>query len=118
MIIAFNTQNAPDMNSNDYDNEIFGWNAKSEIAEKVVPILKSYRELIKSDQSYAIPTWINIDQKKLTEAEMKTVWLSYLDQMILAFSLENSGKVLTAKDRNEQKKGLDLFAKYYCHLWD
>ena len=106
------------MSKSDSNRDIDGWNAKVEIADQVVPILESYRKLILSEDSYSIPTWVDSEESNLSDAELKQLWLSYVESMISAFSLEISGTVLSKKDRNEQRNGLELFAKYYTHLWD
>lgn len=106
------------MNKIDTNNEPQGWNAKVDIADQVVPILNSYKRIILSEDSYSIPTWVDEEESGLTEDELKKRWLSYVDSMIFAFSLEISGKVPSKEDRATQKRGLELFSKYYIHLWD
>ena len=106
------------MNKDFKSSDVEPWNAKVQIAENIVPIIKGYRNLIASGNSYSIPNWVIDDGESLDEKEINQRWLDYLDIMIKAFELELEGEVLNELLRKEQKYGLSLFAKYYVHLWD
>lgn len=94
------------------------WNAKVKIAEQVVPILLSYKQMVLSGNSFSIPNWVIDDGETLNEGEMIDRWLEYLDAMINSFNFELEKEVLDDQKLDEQEKGLYLFAKYYKHLWD
>ena len=106
------------MNKDFKNSELEPWNAKIQIAENIVPIIKGYRDLIASESSYSVPNWVVDDGESLNEKEIKQRWLNYLDIMIKAFELELEGEVINEVLRKEQNYGLTLFAKYYVHLWD
>lgn len=47
------------------------WDAKVELALRVTPILESYKELIQSDNSYALPTWVCDECAQFSALELK-----------------------------------------------
>ncbi|KAF7786049.1 hypothetical protein PRUB_a0492 [Pseudoalteromonas rubra] len=100
-------------------NQPHWYNLKNELAEYIAPKLRGYQENF-AQEGVAVPTWLvedNIDTSNLSAAEMdmlKDEWLNIVGQMAKAFELVLDGqsgdpKVFT---------GLELFAKYYVHLWD
>ena len=105
--------------SEDLNNdELQPWNAKAEIAQRIIPVIKSYRDLMVSENSYSIPNWVVDKDESLDENEVQQRWLDYLELMIKAFELEIKDEVASELKLKEQAYGLNLFAKYYVHLWD
>lgn len=95
------------------------WDAKREIAHSIIPILESYKQLFESDKAYSLPNWVSEPGELLSEKEMDDRWVSYIEQMILAFKVEIIDLGYDIRDKELiQNKGLALFSKYYMHLWD
>ena len=83
------------------------WNLDGTIAEFIIPRLKVFK------------TKLHGYPGDLTEES----WNEIIDKMILAFELNLSNKYdwdKRASTENDAKiqEGLDLFAKYFRHLWD
>ena len=97
------------------------YDLKNEIGSFLVSRLGDYRIMFEKE-GVAIPTWLLPDNEEhevntLSEAEIENLrakWLNTLDNMKVAFENILNGK---ATDPSVQR-GLDLFAKYYIHLWD
>ncbi len=95
--------------------------AKDAIAEAVIPILMAYRKLLITESAHSIPIWVKDAGEDLSLDKMSQRWLSYVDKMITAFSIEiddTCGYDELERKEKIQDEGLALFAKYYGHLWD
>ena len=84
------------------------WNLEFTIAKFVYPRLKEFRKINNGYPS-------NLSEKK---------WNEILDKMILAFKNISKDKVQETYDlkklkkiHKETQKGLELFGKYFMHLW-
>jgi hypothetical protein len=80
------------------------WSLDSSLAKIVLPRLKRFRELYGGRPA------------RLTTEE----WANIIDEMIFAFEFHTSEErwCCTDKDKwNRVNNGLELFGKYYSHLW-
>lgn len=91
---------------------------KIAIARKVLPVLGAYHKLLLNRKNWSLPNWVVEEGERLTDEQMYQRWLSYVDQMILAFHLVDSGQFHDEKNEALIDEGLRLFATYYRHLWD
>lgn len=91
---------------------------KIAIAHKVLPVLRAYRKLLSRRENWSLSNWVIEEGEQLTEEQMRARWLSYVDQMILAFHLVHSGQFHDEKNEALIDEGLRLFSMYYRHLWD
>lgn len=84
------------------------WNLDSTIASFIIPRLKVFKEIHKTHPC------------ELSDKQ----WEEIIDKMILAFELSKDDwwEYNSDKEREEgnikMKEGLELFAKYFTHLWD
>lgn len=101
------------------DDEI--WDLRRTLAYHIVPRLSNFRDKWKNNEAVAIANWVS-DDKSLSQEEYATIWIGYLDEMIVAFeSLINYPKYSHhGVDGIEklQERGFLLFGKYYGDLWD
>lgn len=80
------------------------WGLDSTIAEFTLPRLKRFRELVCGHPG------------SLTMEE----WEAILDKMVRAFELvtdDEKGRNLSKGEWKEVDQGLDLFSKWFLHLW-
>lgn len=101
------------------------YNLKYSIAEFMIPKLEEYKfNFIES--GVAIPTWVSDDFKEPYSDEdienLNKIWISDLDKMIHSFKLVLNCDVTEynyiPSDECSIQEGIDLFARYYKHLWD
>ncbi|TQF70110.1 hypothetical protein [Pseudoalteromonas luteoviolacea] len=94
---------------------------KNDIVKFMVPRLDDYIEKF-ALEGIAIPTWllskpISKDVTGLSDQEIELLreeWLGVLKAIQLAFQ-----NVLDGNSKSPSvQSGLDLFSKYYIHLWD
>lgn len=78
------------------------WSLNDHLAELIVPRLKRFKKIVLSH-----PPDITYEE-----------WLEILDKMILAFTLVQENHMLSADKQLSVDEGLQLFAKYFQHLWD
>ena len=89
---------------NDYPIEEV-WNTDNTIAQLIVPRLQAFNAL---DKHGGPP-----DFKDMRE------WNNAIQKMIDAFELmKYAGRVNTKEEERTMEEGLDLFRKYFRHLWD
>ena len=89
---------------NDYPIEEV-WNTDNTIAQLIVPRLQAFKAL---DKHGYCP-----DFKGMRE------WNNAIQKMIDAFELmKYAGRVNTKEEERTMEEGLDLFRKYFRHLWD
>ena len=89
---------------NDYPIEEV-WNTDNTIAQLIVPRLQAFKAL---DKHGYCP-----DFKGMRE------WHNAIQKMIDAFELmKYAGRVNTKEEERTMEEGLDLFRKYFRHLWD
>ena len=89
---------------NDYPIEEV-WNTDNTIAQLIVPRLQALKAL---DKHGYCP-----DFKGMRE------WNNTIQKMIDAFELmKYAGRVNTKEEERTMEEGLDLFRKYFRHLWD
>lgn len=112
------------------------WDMSVTFSEFILPRLKAFRQFYDDPKNKFMGVPCNItypDGTEIPELEGKienslNVWLSYLDQMIIAFdSIVNEDKVfeLSGEELSAQLKlmhqqrevGLKLFAQYFQNLW-
>lgn len=87
------------INLDDYDM----WNLDHTLALIILPCLKKFKKNL-----HGHPGNITFEQ-----------WKSILNKMIKAFELLNGDEFYYKNKEDEMiKEGLELFAKYYRHLWD
>ena len=91
------------------DDEV--WNLHDATARFLIPRLKKLKEI-----NHGCPEEF-FDKTKEHECE---AWSEVLDKMICAFELSvNDEWILANPNRRSQiDEGLQLFAKYFDHLWD
>ncbi|MCB9235042.1 MAG: hypothetical protein H6581_25535 [Bacteroidia bacterium] len=98
------------------------WDLKSEMMRFCLPRLKKFRNMVAEGQTVAIPDWMVGEElvHDFTEEELKSLWISTLDDMIFAFGAElNPGNKLFSPEEKERiNQGLVSFGKHYIHLWD
>ena len=81
------------------------WNTDNTIAQLIVPRLQAFKAL---DKHGGPP-----DFKDMRE------WNNAIQKMIDAFELmKYAGRVNTKEEERTMEEGLDLFRKYFRHLWD
>ena len=80
------------------------WSLDYTISQFVLPRLKGLKE-----QKGCHPNTLTVQE-----------WDDIMDKMILAFELniKDTDDGIDKEEREQMKKGLALFAKYYCSLWD
>ena len=78
------------------------WNLDYTIAKFIYPRLKAFKEIVNTH-----PCDISFEEWKYT-----------LDKMILAFELLCKDNWYDDNEQIKINEGLNLFAKYYQHLWD
>jgi hypothetical protein len=97
---------------------------KYAIAEALLPLLLRYRENYLLN-GYSLPTWLDENPKEEhseEENDLKYKWIEKLDCMIagfqslLAYRAPDIYKV--RYDEELIQEAINLFAKYYQHLWD
>ena len=89
---------------NDYPIEEV-WNTYHTLAQLIVPRLQAFKAL---DKHGGPP-----DFKDMRE------WNNAIQKMIDAFELmKYAGRVNTKEEERTMEEGLDLFRKYFRHLWD
>jgi len=89
---------------NDYPIEEV-WNTDNTIAQLIVPRLQAFKAL---DKHGGPPDF----------SEMRE-WNNAIQKMIDAFELmKYAGRVNTKEEERTMEEGLDLFRKYFRHLWD
>ncbi len=90
---------------------------KRAISSKILPILKSYRNMIIKRKNWSRPTWVvtETDLDNFNDDQLREIWLEYLNKMIRSFELTEIG---CYEPEAEIKEGLELFTIYYQHLWD
>jgi len=104
------------MNPDEKENWYF---LKDSIAEFMIPRLENYKTKF-SEDGVAIPSWMSDCEKiEYTDEEielLKTKWLNCIECMIFSFK---SVKDLNLQQQTERVElGLEMFGKYYLHLWD
>ncbi|MCF6442938.1 hypothetical protein L1077_26295 [Pseudoalteromonas luteoviolacea] len=95
------------------------YNLKNDIASYIAPKLRDY-QIKFAEEGVAIPTWLLSDATSasdLTDVEIENLnrqWFEIIGKMANAFEL-----VLKGHTPNAQiELGLELFSRYYQHLWD
>jgi hypothetical protein len=105
-----------------HDYEI--WDLKNSISQFILPRLRLFVKKVENDEFLALPTWVNDDDSnvKLNEEELKDLWIEILNEMIIPFDFNVNPDKYSHIDHIEinhlNKKGLELFSKYFQHLWD
>lgn len=99
------------------------WDAKKAIALDMAKTLKAHKKFVMSKNYYSVPTWMLKNSETIDSVlsdTLKNRWLDCLDEMILGFQLENDYPIdMSLEERLRiQQRSLDLFHKYYFHLWD
>jgi hypothetical protein len=87
------------------------WNLNRDIALILIPLLENFREKVNG-----FPGTIHENNPE----NGFEVWKSYLTTMISAFQIIVSVNDFERSPQQERivKDGLDLFARYFEHLWD
>lgn len=107
-------------------NKKWDWyESKYHLAEIIIPILEAYKKEYNLE-GRSIPSWLLDKEKKtLTNHEIEKLqkhWNEELDKMILAFKQILNYKISfdsnLGYDENKIQDGLNLFSKYFMHLWD
>ncbi len=101
------------------------YNLKYSIAEFMIPKLEEYRcQFISSGVS--IPNWVSEEFKEpYSDEDIETLnrlWVADLEKMIFSFKMvlnynASNNESIPYNERKIQE-GVELFAKYYQHLWD
>ena len=65
---------------------------KIAIARKVLPVLRAYHKLLLNRKNWSLPNWIVEEGEQLTDEQINQRWLSYVEQMLLAFQLVDNGQ--------------------------
>jgi|GEM_PF-2308521 len=117
------------------------WNLKYTFTSFALPRLKLYLEKVRHRKKcYSIPTWVDdefhLSTSQLDSVQLKIVltdekiedlfyvWEQELEKIIFAFEYiynptQDRFSSLDYKTIDEKvSHGLNLFAKYYIHLWD
>ncbi len=103
------------------DHEI--WNLKSVISEFIAPRLRKYIEKVEQAEIVSLPNWVLEEgEAEKSDEELMEIWAEILREMLVPFDYETNPNKYEGMDRDEltqiQQRGLDLFAKYFHHLWD
>ncbi len=106
----------------EYKIENLKWyDIKSEIAEFIVHRLKDYKKNFYKE-GVCIPAWVESNLKEeYNEKEINDLnerWSTELDKMIKSFYLINNHDESIDNQEETIQTGIDLFAKYFKHLWD
>ena len=80
------------------------WNTENVLAQLIVPRLLAFKELDK----HGYPPDFN---------DMRA-WNKTIQKMVDAFELMKYTHSLSEDEKRTVDKGLSLFCKYYCNLWD
>ena len=99
------------------------WDLKNEIAAFVSPRLSLFIDKVEAGDMIAIPDWVHENGKDMDESELNVIWSTILKEMLFPFEIQiqpdkYNDKLSFKEIESRKKKGLELFAKYYNHLWD
>lgn len=104
------------------------WNLKVALCYFLVPRLRAFQKKVLDDNFYAIPVWVEkkpIEVGNLSEEDIKNLnkkWAKILEEILFPFEYEIEPMKFEKLPSNEidirTKKGLEYFAKYFCHFWD
>ncbi len=104
------------------DNEIY--DLKYHIADYIFPRLKTYKEKFDKGNSPSSQIFEEEEKsrgRKLTNEESDKIWSEILDEMIFPFEYllfpENFEEMNRVEIYEKNKRGLNLFAKYFNDLW-
>ena len=110
------------MNKDIKQNEIY--DLKYHIADYILPRLKAYKEKFDKGESPSSQSFEEEEKRlgrKLTFEESDLLWSKILAEMIFPFEYLSFPDKFDELDRDaihqKNKKGLDLFAKYFEDLW-
>ena len=107
----------------EYKMQNLEWfNIKAEIAEFITHRLIDYKKNFQK-KGMCIPSWVDGGLKKGNYNEEEIIdlnerWNIELDKMIKSFDLINNYDESINNQENTIQIGVDLFAKYFQHLWD
>lgn len=93
------------------------WNLDITLSKVILPCLKKFRDELSGWPSILPLVEENADGTASDEQAMEA-WRMTLDQMINGFEKHLDGAMWSSESRQDVQKALDLFAKYYTHLWN
>lgn len=90
------------------------WNLDNTLAMIILPCLKQLR-----DTTHGYPASLanyKEDEYEIIDDSGANIWKEILNKMINSF--ERIADISDYEYDDEVQEGLNLFAKYYCNLWD